>query len=172
MNWTYFEPEKHTRNDLMSVWIKHSEHHQRWTVQVCVRGMRGIYYLEDAYEGDEPTPEILVRDARMRGIFSARPSYIWQPYDYSMTYCVLAMFHNWCRSRELEPTTLVEQAYPAARGCPELDFRVITAQAGWEGTAYPAQWDTEATKSLLAWLHSIGCAALVNVMEKAIRRTS
>jgi hypothetical protein len=122
------------------IWLAHDDQRDQWIVEVTVRQREGIRYLVNRYGGARPAWHTLRQDARRQGWLSLRPYQLGQACDGSITTCVLALFENFCKARDLDLISLLHQAY-AERVYSPKRFDTIQRDADWEGTAYPAQWD-------------------------------
>jgi hypothetical protein len=98
-------------------------------------------------------------------VLSPRPYQLGQFCDGSITPCVVALFENFCRARQLDAIALFHQAYPDCLYTLK-EFDAIRRHADWEGTSYPARWDRTAVDGLLYSLHAVNYHELADVVEE------
>lgn len=147
------------------IWLAHDDRRGEWVAEVMLREPAGIRYLVHRYSGTQPSWRTLRSDARRHGKLSPRPYQLGQACDGSITTCVLALYDNFCRSRNLDAIALVHQAYDDVVYT-KHKFDAIRRAADWERTAYPAQWNLTAIQGLLQSLHEVNYHSLATVVEE------
>jgi hypothetical protein len=152
------------------IWLAHDDRRGEWITEVIVRQREGIRHLVNRYAGARPTFQTLRQDARRHGVVSPRPYQLGQFCDGSITTCVVALFENFCRARQLDAMALLHQAYPD-RVYTLKDLDATRRHADWEGTAYPAQWDRTAIDGLLESLNAVNYRSLRDIVEEMTEGT-
>jgi hypothetical protein len=158
------------RTPEVAAWIAYDEDDQLWHVEVFARTRNGIQYHEAEYPNDQPSVDILIRNAFHFGHFSPRPCSLDQQFDPSMTHTVLALLRHWCRIHSVDLERLMREAYPNEPQRAEEDFDEIVTQAEWEGIEYPKPDDRYQTRRLLRALRDVGYDEIADVFVQAIRQ--
>ena len=139
-----------------------------YVVEIYQKVDGGVRYFIGRYPQLKPCQEIILADAKKRGVFSPRPYELGQGCDGSTHACVLTLYHRFCLDHSLDPIQLYRQAYQEHDGPryedPDFNFNIRAAE--WEGVAYPDQWDFAALQGLLKSLYAINCRSLVAVLEE------
>ncbi len=156
----------------VAAWMAYREEDQLWHTETFARGRCGLYYLEGTYEGDQPEPATLIRQARIYGVFSPRPVRLDRAIDPSMTSGVLTMFVHWCLVHWVDPRTLIRQAYAGQPPYALQSLSRIVSQALWEGVLYPPQWSALACRELGHALVDVGYEELAAVFAQALESAS
>ena len=156
----------------VAAWMAYREEDQLWHTETLARGRYGLYYLEGTYDGDQPEPATLIRQARIYGIFSPRPVRLDRTIDPSMTSGVLTMLIHWCLLHQLDPRSLVRQAYADQPPYALQSLMGVVSQALWEGVLYPPQWSASASRELGHALLDVGYDELAAVFAKTLEGAS
>jgi len=124
----------------------------------------GIKYLVHRY--DKVSFNKAKSDLLKYGTFSPRPYQLAQSCDGSITSCALALFVRFCRDCGHDAEKLFRAAYTDGR---KTDWNKTVATAEWEGVAYPARWDTNATAGLLKSLHEVNYHSLAGEISDLVK---
>jgi hypothetical protein len=150
------------------MWIAQDDCTNVWVAEVYVRRPASVLYFVRRYRGARPRWRTLYRDACRYGRPSPRPYKLAQPCDGSITTCVVALFLDFCKARQVDPVTLLKQAYPDDAPYTKRGITSIRRQADWERTAYPARWNKRAVEGLLESLHEVNYEELIHVITDGV----
>ena len=110
-----------------------------------------------------------VSKTRKFGLESCRPYCPGQACDGTISSCVIALFIDLCKQRNVSPVKIWNTAYPDER--PRLSKKELKLRkefADWQGVAYPRQWDTVQVELMIESLHNANYHQLATTISEEL----
>lgn len=144
----------------------------RHTYSITQKIPGGIRHATGWAGHTKPSVSELIIECAHHGIVSPRPYHLEQPHDTTICTCVWALYANYCRKTDCNPTDLLHRAYPSRGMEPQWTPEIwsdVLERAEWEGTYFPRRWSQRNTGSLFRALHLLDAPFLVYLLETKAR---
>lgn len=152
--------DKEIKTKQLNAYAWEDNKNDEYVYEAFVKVPKGIKHL--VFRNKELLDDKSIEDMAMQGSFSRRPFVLGQNCDGSIDYSVLALYHHYCMTKQIDPMDYLIEAYGKDE---KRDFNRILAYAKWEGVKYPKEWNTKAICGLLYSLYQINFRSLTEVIE-------
>lgn len=127
-------------------------------------GLKGIVYRTTELPSLADVLD-LVQSSEHPVNVSPRPYRLAQSCDGTIGSPVMALYASFCESKGLDPAAVMIDAYPGETWNAQ-DFIKSAEEAGWQGVAYPEEWDANAITGLVESLHEINYHQLACLIDE------
>ncbi|HTF18289.1 MAG TPA: hypothetical protein VK658_09475 [Chryseolinea sp.] len=141
-------------------------------VEVWVKTENGLRYSIQRFQlVDNPAEHVneCVDKTRKYGLESYRPYSPGQACDGTISACVIALFIDLCKHRNVNPVMIWNAAYPDKKPrVNKKELALTKSFADWQRVAYPKQWDAVQIELMLESLHNANFHQLATTVSEEL----